>query len=86
MLLLDLDELDKVFKPFWLWSANRPALARFRRSDHVGDPAQPLQETVRDLVRAGAGQDLRARHGRSPGRRPPTASQAGRPVTRDSAS
>jgi DUF1365 family protein len=58
MLLLDLDELDKVFKPFWLWSANRPALARFRRSDHVGDPAQPLQETVRDLVRAETGREV----------------------------
>ncbi|MHA7812718.1 MAG: DUF1365 domain-containing protein [Phycisphaerales bacterium] len=47
---LDLDELDQVFRGSWLWSATRPALARFKRSDHVGDPRRPLSECVRDLV------------------------------------
>lgn len=47
---LDLSELDEVFKRRWLWSTRRPALARFDRADHVGDPALPLDTAVRDLV------------------------------------
>lgn len=52
---LDLDELDTVFDGSWLASARRPAALRFRRSDHVGDPARPLAEQVRDLVEGHAG-------------------------------
>ena len=47
---LDLAELDTVFRGRWLWSAKGPALAWFRREDHFGDPAAPLDEAVRDLV------------------------------------
>ena len=50
MLYLDLAELPGLFDRFWLWSARRRALARFRREDHFGDPAVPLDESVRDLV------------------------------------
>lgn len=50
MLWLDLAELDQVFVPFWLWSARKPALARFRRSNHFGDPSLPLDQCIRDLV------------------------------------
>jgi DUF1365 family protein len=50
MMYLDLAELDAVFRGRWLWSARRPALARFRREDHLGDPEVPLDEAVRDLV------------------------------------
>jgi hypothetical protein len=50
MLYLDLDELPVVFSGSWLWSDRRPALARFRRSDHWGDPGLPLVDCVRDLV------------------------------------
>ncbi len=50
MMYLDLGELETVFRRRWLWSARRPALAWFRRSDHLGDPAVPLDEAVRDLV------------------------------------
>ena len=49
-LYLDLSELDRVFRGRWMWSTRRPALARFRRSDHFGSPEQPLDEAVRDLV------------------------------------
>jgi len=58
MMYLDLDELPDVFNGRWLWSARRPALARFRRKDHLGPPGQPLGDSVRDLV------------GRETGRRP----------------
>ena len=47
---LDLAEVDRVFEGRWLWSTRRPAPARFDRRDHLGDPDQPLDEAVRDLV------------------------------------
>ncbi len=50
MAYLDLDELPGVLDPMPLWSARRPALAWFRRSDHFGDPAEPLARCVRSLV------------------------------------
>jgi len=50
LMYLDLEELDALFRKRWFWSSSRPALARFRRSDHVGPEDQPLAETVRDLV------------------------------------
>lgn len=56
MLYLDLDELDTLFQPYWLWSTHRPALAWFRRSDYLGDPARPLAECVRDHVEQHTGQ------------------------------
>ncbi|WP_422509755.1 DUF1365 domain-containing protein [Stenotrophomonas sp. GZD-301] len=49
-LLLDLDELDQVFRGRWLWSVGRRNLAEFRRSDYLGDPAVPLAEAVRARV------------------------------------
>jgi len=56
MLYLDLAELPELFDRHWLWSARRSAIARFRREDHLGDPAIPLEESVRNLVAAEAGQ------------------------------
>jgi DUF1365 family protein len=50
MLYLDLDELDNLFDKFWLWSVNRINFAWFKRSDHIGDPSQPLSDAIRDLV------------------------------------
>ena len=50
MMYLDLDELPTLFRKRWLWSATRPALARFRREDHLGAPDEPLPESVRGLV------------------------------------
>ena len=56
MMYLDLDELDGLFRKRWLWSVRRPAPARFRREDHLGDPAVPLDKAVRDLVQERTGQ------------------------------
>jgi DUF1365 family protein len=50
LMYLDLAELESLFRKRWLWSTSRPALARFRRSDHLGPADQPLDEAVRDLV------------------------------------
>ena len=50
MAYLDLAELPGVFDGHPLWSARRPAPAWFRRADHFGDPALPLDEAVRRRV------------------------------------
>jgi len=52
MMYLDLAELPQVFRGRWLWSIRKPALAWFRREDHLGDPSRPLADAVRDLVHA----------------------------------
>jgi len=50
LVYVDLDELDTVFGQFGFWSTRWPALARFRRADHLGDPDRPLADCVRELV------------------------------------
>lgn len=55
-LYLDLDEVDAVFRERWLWSVDRWNLAEFRRSDFLGDPAQPLADAVRDRVASATGE------------------------------
>lgn len=50
MSYLDLSELGSLFEGRWFWSATRPALAWFKRSDYLGDAARPLDECVRELV------------------------------------
>jgi len=50
MAWLDLDELEDVFRGRLLWSTSRPALLRYRREDHLGDPNLPLDQAVRNLV------------------------------------
>ena len=50
MTLLDLDELPGLFDRFWLWSANRLALAWFRRKDFHGPADSSLADAIRDTV------------------------------------
>lgn len=50
MVYLDLEELPRLFDRSWFWSIRRPAFARFKRSDHLGDSSRPLEACVRDLV------------------------------------
>lgn len=50
LMYLDLEELETLFEKRWFWSTSRPALARFRRENHLGPGDQPLGDTVRDLV------------------------------------
>jgi DUF1365 family protein len=56
MLYVDLAELPRLFDRHWFWSARRAACARFRREDHFGDPAVPLDQSVRELVASETGQ------------------------------
>lgn len=58
MLYLDLAELDRVFEKRWLWSVGRANLAQFRRSDYLGDPAVPLDQSVRQRVREATGREV----------------------------
>jgi DUF1365 family protein len=55
MMYLDLDELPTLFQNRWLWSASRPALARFQRGDHLGPKSQVLSDAVRDQVEKESG-------------------------------
>ncbi len=55
MMYLDLDELRRVFEGRWFWSTTRAALARFKRSNHLGPEAQPLRESVLDVVETATG-------------------------------
>jgi DUF1365 family protein len=55
LLYLDLAEIDDVFRGRWLWSSSRPAVARFRREDHLGPDSEPLDQCVRNLVQLRAG-------------------------------
>ncbi len=55
LMYLDLGELPAVLDPYPLWSARRPAPARFRREDFMGDPGRPLDECVRDAVEGETG-------------------------------
>jgi DUF1365 family protein len=52
---LDLDELDDLFRDRWFWSNDRRNLCSFRREDHLGNPAEPLQDSVRNLVESELG-------------------------------
>lgn len=52
---LNLDELDEVFSQSRWWSRSGSALAQYRRSDFLGDPALPLQEEVRRRIREETG-------------------------------
>ena len=55
MLYLDLAELPTVFDRVPFWSARRPALAWFKRSDYLGPANVPLDRAVRDLLAARLG-------------------------------
>ncbi|UCH22049.1 MAG: DUF1365 domain-containing protein [Deltaproteobacteria bacterium] len=50
MMFLDLAELPSVFRIHPFWSYERFNIAYFRRRDHFGDTAIPLDRSVRDLV------------------------------------
>jgi DUF1365 family protein len=56
MMYLDLGELDHLFDGYWFWSARRAAPAWFRRADHYGDPRQPLDQSIRELVERATGE------------------------------
>jgi DUF1365 family protein len=49
-MFLDLAELPNLFDVHPLWSYERINIASFRRRDHFGNPAIPLDQAVRDLV------------------------------------
>lgn len=55
LIYLDLGEIEQVFRPRWLWSAERFNVASYRRSDYLGNPSRPLADCVRERVRAELG-------------------------------
>lgn len=61
MPFLDLDELPQLLARAPGWSAKRPALARFRREDFLGDPRVPLKEAVIAEVERFSGESFSGR-------------------------
>jgi len=55
LMYLDLEELPEVLDPYPLFSARRPAPARFRREDFMGDPRRPLAECAREAIEEATG-------------------------------
>src|SRR5579872_4218964 len=55
LVYVDLAELSDLFGAHGLWSTRWPAVARFRRADHMGAPDQPVEEAVRTLVQTRLG-------------------------------
>ena len=55
MPFLRLDELPALFRGRLFWSAAGRALAEFRRSDFLGDPAIALEDAVRERIREETG-------------------------------
>jgi uncharacterized protein len=55
LVYVDLAELDALFGRRGIWSSRPPALAWFRRADHLGAPHEPLDRSVRTLVRTRLG-------------------------------
>ena len=56
LVYVDLAELDELFGRHGVWSTRWPAVARFRRADHLGEPTRPLDVCVRELVEQRTGQ------------------------------
>ena len=52
---LDLDEVPEALDRLPGWSGRGPAIARFAREDHLGDPSISLGEAVRDVVESQCG-------------------------------
>ena len=50
LMFIDLAEVDRVFGGRFLYSRRLLSIARFHRSDYLGDPARPLRDCVRDIV------------------------------------
>ena len=50
LMFIDLDEIDSVFGRRFLYSRRFLSIARFHRSDYLGDPARPLADCVRETV------------------------------------
>ncbi len=50
MVYLDLGELEVVFRNRLLWSTQDANIAWFRRGDYFGNPDEPLDQSVRNLV------------------------------------
>ncbi|MDX1733880.1 MAG: DUF1365 domain-containing protein [Halioglobus sp.] len=57
MLYLRLDELERLFAGTRLWSVEGRTPAQFRRSDFLGDPAEPLETAVRRRIREETGEE-----------------------------
>jgi uncharacterized protein len=58
MIYLDLDEIDAVFSLSRLWSARRPALARFKREDFFGSEKLSVKAAIIEHIYRQTGEDF----------------------------
>lgn len=58
MVYIDLAELPEPFGRTRLFSVDRPAPARFKRRDYLGDADVPLEDSVREVVREQTGDSI----------------------------
>jgi len=58
MIYLDLDEIDAVFSLSRLWSAERFALARFKRRDFFGSEKLSIKAAIIQHIRSRTGEDF----------------------------
>lgn len=50
MMYVDLEELPSLFKRFLFWSFNKRNLAYFDRKDHIGNEAESLDKTIKNII------------------------------------
>ncbi|TQV84935.1 DUF1365 domain-containing protein [Aliikangiella coralliicola] len=50
MLYVDLDELPRLFEPFWLWSKDKRNIACFRSQDYLCDDSGNVKKAVIDEI------------------------------------
>ena len=55
MMYLDISELEDIFSLTRLWSMDKTAAARFKRSDFIGNPDTPLDTAVREKIASETG-------------------------------
>lgn len=55
LVLINLDEIDRLFRLPLICSTGPLSLARFRRSDYFGDPLRPIDDCIRALVQQRTG-------------------------------
>ena len=56
MMYLDLGELPRLFKPYWLWSYQNRNLASFFRSDYFDGKEESLDTSIRALIKKETGE------------------------------
>ena len=58
MVHVDIGNIQKIFKPYWLWSVERFNYVSFYRKNYFGPKDEPLLQTVKTRIAAHSGQEI----------------------------